>query len=318
MSFSDLGLVPELLRAVADKGYDVALPHPSSGHPGGARRPRRPRRRADRHRQDRRFRAAHLAALPPIRQRLAAARPRVLVLTPTRELAAQVAQSARDYGKYMPLRAMQVFGGVNINPQIRRSAQRLRHPGGDARPSARPRSAARRRPLEGADPGAGRSRPHAGHGFHPRHPADHQAAAVEAAEPAVLRHLFGRYPRAGRAAAARSAVDPGGAAQRRRSSWSSSVPIGCRRSRSAHLLVHLIQEGNWHQVLVFTRTKHGANRLTQQLEGAGIRAAAIHGNKSQAARVKALDMFKHGAGHARWWPRRSRRAASTSRSCRRW
>jgi ATP-dependent RNA helicase RhlE len=59
-------------------------------------------------------------------------------------------------------------------------------------------------------------------------------------------------------------------------------------------LVHLIQEGQWRQVLIFTRTKHGANRLTQQLEGAGIQAAAIHGNKSQAARTKALDMFKRG------------------------
>jgi len=59
-------------------------------------------------------------------------------------------------------------------------------------------------------------------------------------------------------------------------------------------LVHLIQEGQWRQVLIFTRTKHGANRLTQQLQGAGIESAAIHGNKSQAARVKALDMFKRG------------------------
>jgi ATP-dependent RNA helicase RhlE len=59
-------------------------------------------------------------------------------------------------------------------------------------------------------------------------------------------------------------------------------------------LVHLAQEGQWRQVLVFTRTKHGANRLTQQLCDAGIDAAAIHGNKSQAARVKALDMFKRG------------------------
>jgi ATP-dependent RNA helicase RhlE len=56
----------------------------------------------------------------------------------------------------------------------------------------------------------------------------------------------------------------------------------------------LAQEGQWRQVLIFTRTKHGANRLTQQLCGAGIDAAAIHGNKSQAARVKALDMFKRG------------------------
>jgi len=61
-----------------------------------------------------------------------------------------------------------------------------------------------------------------------------------------------------------------------------------------HLLVHLIQEQQWQQVLIFTRTKHGANRLAQQLEGAGIRAMAIHGNKSQAARVKSLDMFKAG------------------------
>ena len=80
-----------------------------------------------------------------------------------------------------------------------------------------------------------------------------------------------------------------------------------QKEQKRHLLVHLIQEGQWRQVLIFTRTKHGANRLTQQLEGAGIQAAAIHGNKSQAARVKALDMFKRGqvtalGGH------RSRRA----------
>jgi ATP-dependent RNA helicase RhlE len=66
------------------------------------------------------------------------------------------------------------------------------------------------------------------------------------------------------------------------------------KDQKRHLLVHLIRTGAWHQVLIFTRTKHGANRLTQQIEGAGIRAAAIHGNKSQAARVKALDMFKRG------------------------
>jgi len=67
-----------------------------------------------------------------------------------------------------------------------------------------------------------------------------------------------------------------------------------QKEQKRHLLVHLIQDGQWRQVLIFTRTKHGANRLTQQLEGAGIQAAAIHGNKSQAARVKALDMFKRG------------------------
>ncbi len=64
------------------------------------------------------------------------------------------------------------------------------------------------------------------------------------------------------------------------------------KDHKRHLLAHLIKEGNWHQVLVFTRTKHGANRLTQQLERAGINAMAIHGNKSQNARVKALQDFK--------------------------
>jgi ATP-dependent RNA helicase RhlE len=67
-----------------------------------------------------------------------------------------------------------------------------------------------------------------------------------------------------------------------------------QKDHKRHLLVHLIQEGSWPQALIFTRTKHGANRLAQQLEGAGIRAAAIHGNKSQAARIKALDLFKRG------------------------
>ena len=64
------------------------------------------------------------------------------------------------------------------------------------------------------------------------------------------------------------------------------------KDHKRHLLAHLITEGNWHQVLIFCRTKHGANRLTQQLERSGINAMAIHGNKSQNARVKALQDFK--------------------------
>jgi ATP-dependent RNA helicase RhlE len=64
------------------------------------------------------------------------------------------------------------------------------------------------------------------------------------------------------------------------------------KDHKRHLLAHLINDGNWHQVLVFCRTKHGANRLTQQLERSGVNAMAIHGNKSQNARVKALQDFK--------------------------
>src|SRR6202034_2695587 len=112
MSFSDLGLLPELLRAVADKGYDTpspiqiqAIPAVLAGAQTGT--------------------GKTAGFVLPILQRLAAdtanaasRAPRALVLTPTRELAAQVAQSARDYGKHMQLRTYQVFGGVSINPQI--------------------------------------------------------------------------------------------------------------------------------------------------------------------------------------------------------
>src|SRR5258708_5154609 len=118
MSFSDLGLLPELMRAVADKGYDTPSPIQIQAIPAvlagrdvlaGA--------------QTGTGKTAGFVL--PILQRLtadaanAASRaPGALVLTPTRELAAQVAQSARDYGKYLPLRTYQVFGGVSINPQI--------------------------------------------------------------------------------------------------------------------------------------------------------------------------------------------------------
>src|SRR5580698_3864268 len=117
MSFSDLGLLPELLRAVADKGYDTPSPIQLQAIPAvlagrdvlaGA--------------QTGTGKTAGFVL--PILQRLAAAvapgdrAPRALILAPTRELAAQVAQSVRDYGKYVPLRVTQVFGGVSINPQI--------------------------------------------------------------------------------------------------------------------------------------------------------------------------------------------------------
>ena len=79
-------------------------------------------------------------------------------------------------------------------------------------------------------------------------------------------------------------------ATRRSNSWS-SAPIGCRRSRSGHLLIHLIQEGQWRQVLMFTRTKHGANRLTQQLEEPAFKvAAAIHVQQKPSG-------SRQGAGH---------------------
>ena len=86
----------------------------------------------------------------------------------------------------------------------------------------------------------------------------------------------------------------------------------------ARLLAHLIKEGDWQQVLVFTRTKHGANRLAEQLAKDGIQSSAIHGNKSQGARTRALADFKTEPRRGCWWPPTSPPAASTSTSCRTW
>ena len=144
MSFSDLGLLPELLRAVADKGYDVALPHPSAGHSRGARRPRRARRRTNRHRQNGRLRAAHPAAAASPMPRAAAAARRVRWCSPPR------ASSPRRSRRARAITASIVQ--ASHHPGIRRrehqsadqrAAQRLRYSGGDAGPLARSRAAAR-------------------------------------------------------------------------------------------------------------------------------------------------------------------------------
>ena len=290
MSFSDLGLVPELLRAVADKGYDAPSPIQLQAIPAvlagrdvlaGA--------------QTGTGKTAGFVL--PILQRLAAGTatraPRALVLTPTRELAAQVAQSARDYGKYMPLRVMQVFGGVNINPQIsglRSGCDILVATPGRLLDLAQQRavdlSGVSVLVLDEADRMLDM-------GFIPD-----IKRIIKLLPPKRQNLLFSAtYSDDIRGLAERLLSNPLSIQVAPRNAPIELVEQCAYRvpkDQKRHLLVHLIKEGGWHQVLIFTRTKHGANRLTQQIEGAGIRAAAIHGNKSQAARVKALDMFKRG------------------------
>ncbi|MGD0504698.1 MAG: DEAD/DEAH box helicase [Steroidobacteraceae bacterium] len=290
MSFSDLGLVPELLRAVADKGYDVPSPIQLQAIPAvlagrdvlaGA--------------QTGTGKTAGFVL--PILQRLAAGTatraPRALVLTPTRELAAQVAQSARDYGKYMPLRVMQVFGGVNINPQItglRSGCDILVATPGRLLDLAQQRAV----DLSGVSVLV----------------LDEADRMLDMGFILDIKRIIKLLPskRQNLLFSATYSEDIRGLAERLLSNPLSiqvaprNAPIELveqcayrvQKEQKRHLLVHLIRTGNWHQVLIFTRTKHGANRLTQQIEGAGIHAAAIHGNKSQAARVKALEMFKRG------------------------
>jgi ATP-dependent RNA helicase RhlE len=293
MSFSDLGLLPELVRAVADKGYDIPTPIQLQAIPAvlegrdvlaGA--------------QTGTGKTAGFVL--PILQRLMAdtahgthRAPRVLVLTPTRELAAQVAQSARDYGKHLQLRTYQVFGGVSINPQItalRGGCDILVATPGRLLDLAQQRavdlSKIQTLVLDEADRMLDM-------GFIPDIrriikllPQKRQNLLFSATYSDDIRGLAERLlhnPLSIQVAPRNAPIE-----------LVEQRAYRVQKEQKRHLLVHLIQEGQWRQVLIFTRTKHGANRLTQQLEGAGITAAAIHGNKSQAARVKALDMFKRG------------------------
>ncbi len=175
----------------------------------------------------------------PILQRLAAdtahgtsRAPRALVLTPTRELAAQVAQSARDYGKYMQLRTYQVFGGVSINPQI--SALRsgcdilVATPGrllDLAQQRAVDLSKVQVLVLDEADRMLDM-------GFIHDIREHHQIAAAEAPEPAVLRDLFRRHPRRWPSGCCTIRCRSRSRRATRPSNWSNSARIACRRSRS--------------------------------------------------------------------------------------
>jgi ATP-dependent RNA helicase RhlE len=293
MSFSDLGLLPELLRAVADKGYDSPSPIQLQAIPAvlGGRDV---------------LAAAQTGTgktagfVLPILQRLAADQsqesrrtPRALVLTPTRELAAQVAQSARDYGKYLRLLTYQVFGGVNINPQItalRNGCDLLVATPGRLLDLAQQRaldlSKVEVLVLDEADRMLDMGFIHDIRRILKLLPQSRQNLLFSATYSDDIRGLAERLLRNPLSIQVAPRNAPIELVEQR--------AYKVQKDHKRHLLVHLAEEGQWRQFLVFTRTKHGANRLTQQLCGAGIDAAAIHGNKSQAARVKALDMFKRG------------------------
>jgi len=287
MSFTHLGLKPELARAVAEKGYVTPTPIQREAIPAvlagrdvlaGAQTGT----------------GKTAAFVLPILQNLAshqAGAPRALVLTPTRELAAQVAESSRDYGRHTGLRTVVIFGGVSEKPQIealRTGCDVLVATPGRLLDLAQRRlldlSQVRCCVLDEADRMLDMGFIHAIRQILKLLPRERQNLMFSATYSEDIRELAGRYLRNPVAieVAARNAP------AERIEQHVYRVPQEHKR----HLLAHLINSGNWHQVLVFTRTKHGANRLTQQLEDSGVRAAAIHGNKSQAARVRALTDFK--------------------------
>lgn len=294
MSFEALGLRSELHRAVTEKGYSAPTPIQQQAIPlilegrdlmGGA--------------QTGTGKTAGFT-LPLLQRLMSFERPdngrrviRALVLTPTRELAAQVGESVQTYGKYLPLKSAIIFGGVKINPQI----QTLRN-GVD---------------ILVATPG--RLLDHVS-----QKTVDLSKVEILVLDEADrmldmgfirdIRKVLALLPKKKQTLLfsatfsneikrlSNDLLDSPAlieVAQRNTASERVTQVVHLvDKSRKRELASFLIGSNNWQQVLIFTRTKHGANRLAEQLGTDGITAAAIHGNKSQGARTRALAEFKAG------------------------
>jgi ATP-dependent RNA helicase RhlE len=293
-NFNDLGLAEPILRAINDAGYTTPTPiqaqaipqvltggdllagaQTGTGKTAGFTLP-----------------ILHILSQKPVADS-GKGRPRCLMLTPTRELAAQIEESVKTYGKYLSLTSTVIFGGVNINPQMSRL----------------------RKPLDILVATPGRL----------LDLANQKAVDLSGVEILVLdeadrmldmgfirdiKKILALLPKARqnllfsatfsdeiKALADGLLNNPGFVEVARRNTASELVEQTVHmisQSFKRELVSHLVKHNNWQQVLIFTRTKHGANRLAEKLVKDGIEAAAIHGNKSQGARTKALAQFKDG------------------------
>ena len=290
MSFASLGLSAEIVRAVTERGYTEPTPIQAQAIPvilkggdlmGGA--------------QTGTGKTAGFTL--PLLQRLADKQVvgkghiRALVLTPTRELAAQVEESVRMYGKHLPLKSMMMFGGVNINPQIKQLHGRVdilvATPGrllDHLQQKTVDLSHVEILVLDEADRMLDM-------GF------IRDIKRVIAVLPKKRQNLLfsATFSDEIKLLADGLLTNPALIEVARRNQTAELIeqrvyPVD--RERKRELLTHLIKENNWFQVLVFTRTKHGANNLADHLNKNDIPAMAIHGNKSQAARTRALAEFK--------------------------
>lgn len=293
-NFNDLGLAEPILRAINDAGYTTPTPiqaqaipqvltggdllagaQTGTGKTAGFTLP-----------------ILHILSQKPVAD-LGKGRPRCLMLTPTRELAAQIEESVKTYGKYLSLTSTVIFGGVNINPQISRL----------------------RKPLDILVATPGRL----------LDLTNQKAVDLSGVEILVLdeadrmldmgfirdiKKILALLPKARqnllfsatfsdeiKALADGLLNNPGFVEVARRNTASELVEQTVHmisQSFKRELVSHLVKHNDWQQVLIFTRTKHGANRLAEKLIKDGIEAAAIHGNKSQGARTRALAQFKDG------------------------
>ncbi len=294
MSFTTLGLSKPILHAIKDEGYDKPTPIQEKAIPvilkgkdvlAGAQTGTG---------KTAGFTLPLLQLLSTNSKKRVSKQVRALILTPTRELAAQVAESVKTYGKYLPLKSSIVFGGVGINPQI----STLR--GG----------------LDILVATPGRLLDHVGQRTvdlsHVEYlildEADrmldmgfiHDIKKVLAILPKKKQTLLfsATFSNDIKKLADNLLNTPVLIEVAKRNATAKDIrqiihPVDKTKKRD--LLTHLIKSEKWKQVLVFTRTKHGANRLSKQLMMDGISSAAIHGNKSQGARTKALSDFKKGA-----------------------
>ncbi|HET6629563.1 MAG TPA: DEAD/DEAH box helicase [Woeseiaceae bacterium] len=293
MTFQSLGLSAELLRAVSAQSYDTPTPIQRQAIPaileggdvlGIA--------------QTGTGKTAGFT-LPLLQRLFAKERPsgprpiRALILAPTRELAAQVQQSVVDFGRHLPVRSLAIYGGVSIRPQI----------------------AELRRGMDIVVATPGRLLDHVS-----QRTIDLSRIEVLVLDEADrmldmgfirdIRKIIALLPKsrqnllfsatfnkemtelAGRLLQSPKRIEVAGRERTADTIAQRIYPVD--RARKRELLSFLIGSGNWRQVLVFTRTKHAANRLAGQLEKDGLNSAAIHGNKSQGARTRALRDFKNG------------------------
>ncbi|MEX3613952.1 MAG: DEAD/DEAH box helicase [Burkholderia gladioli] len=295
MSFASLGLAEPLVRAVNELGYTEPTPIQTQAIPavlGGG----------DLLAGAQTGTGKTAGFTLPILQRLNTSPAqqaggkravRALILTPTRELAAQVEESVRAYGKYLKLRSTVMFGGVSINPQIdalKRGVDIVVATPGRLLDHMQQKTIDVSQldilVLDEADRMLDMGFIHDIKRVLARLPAKRQNLLFSATFSDEIKAL------------ADSLLDsPALIEVARRNTTAETIaqkiyPVD--RDRKRELLTHLIREHNWFQVLVFTRTKHGANRLAEQLGKDGISALAIHGNKSQSARARALTEFKAG------------------------
>ena len=293
MSFKNLGLCDQLLRAIKEQGYDEPTPVQQEAIPvilkkrdilAGAQTGTG---------KTAGFTLPMLELLHRHKPEQGKHHVRALILTPTRELAMQVQESVALYGKFLPFKSCTIFGGVKINPQI----------------------TALRKGMDIVVATPGRLLDHIAQktinlskvDFLILDEADRMldmgfindikkvlAVLPKQKQTLLFSATFSNEIKKLTDSLLNSPVLVEVARRNQSAEQIKQVVHPVDKTRKRELLTHLINKDNWKQVLVFTRTKHGANRLSGQLETDGITSAAIHGNKSQNARVKALADFKAG------------------------